>query len=291
MTASSHPASAPRLSAGLRSYLSILGYQSPPPPTWESLVELHHGHLATVPYENLGIMLGRPPSVEVDATLDRLASQGLAGYCFHHNGVFAALLEALGFSIELRHGHVYSGAEDRADHSLNHLVIVVAALPTDSNPTGRWWADVGLGEGFVDPLPLVDGEHRQGVFCYRLSDVTEDGWSFLHTPEGSFDGVEISHRPLDISAAHREVASSTPFTRFLVVQRRDATGWDTLRGCMLQRSGPAPERTELTTYDDWRAALADRFGLRLDHVDQDELDALWEHTLAAHRTWVEAGRP
>ena len=41
----------------------------------------------------------------------------------------------------------------RADAELNHLVLVADGLPTDDNPGGRWWVDVGLGDAFRDPLP------------------------------------------------------------------------------------------------------------------------------------------
>ncbi len=47
----------------------------------------------------------------------------------------------------------------------------MTGLPTAENPAGRWWADVGLGEGFRLPLPLVEGEHVQDGFRYRLTDV------------------------------------------------------------------------------------------------------------------------
>ena len=45
-------------------YLRRLGVDGDLPPTLETLVALHRAHLDAVPYENLGIMLGRPPSVD-----------------------------------------------------------------------------------------------------------------------------------------------------------------------------------------------------------------------------------
>jgi N-hydroxyarylamine O-acetyltransferase len=66
-------------------YLSRLGIEAPPPPTSDMLFLLHHRHLEQVPYENLGIVLGRPPSVDAIASLERIGEVGRAGYCFHHN--------------------------------------------------------------------------------------------------------------------------------------------------------------------------------------------------------------
>ena len=63
----------------------------------------------------------------------------------------------LGFDVVRRHGHVYTMPEMRFDTLLNHLVLVVRGLPTHEHPEGAWWPDVGLGEGFRDPAPLVVG--------------------------------------------------------------------------------------------------------------------------------------
>ncbi len=77
----------------------------------------------------------------------------------------------------------------------------------------------------------------------------------------------------------------------LVVQHRDGEHVDTVRGCVLSRVGP-DERTEidLTTYDDWRAALSEAVRLPVDDVPEDELRGLWGRMLAAHQKWDAAGR-
>jgi N-hydroxyarylamine O-acetyltransferase len=278
----------------LEGYLHRLGYDAPPPATLATLGELHRAHLLTIPYENLGIMLGRPPSVGVAQTVNRIAATGRAGYCFHHNGALGALLAALGFSVTRWHGHVYDAEEWRWETSLNHLALAVEDLPTANNPGGRWWADVGLGDGFLDPLPLVAGDYRQHGFRYAVEAPSAAGWSFRHDPAGTFRGVEVSDRPLDLEAAHAEL-SLTPdshFTRFLVAQRRDPTGVDTLRGCVLERVEPGRrDRVDVTSYDEWRGALTGVVGLPLDDLDPAELAGLWERTLAGHRAWDEAGRP
>lgn len=282
------------MDAALGAYLRRLGFASAPPPSLETLVALHRAHLATIPYENLGIMLGRPPSTDVADTVDRIAATGRAGYCFHQNGAFEALLTALGFQVSRRHGHVWTDEAHRWETSLNHLVLVVEGLPTTANPDGRWWVDVGLGDGFVDPLPLVAGRHDQDGFVFGLDDVSPTRWSFRHDPLGSFSGAEVSDRPIEVAAAH-ELLSTGPdshFTRFLIVQRQDVHGTHTMRGCVLSlvRPGSSQVVAELTSYDAWRAALADPLRLPLDDVDPAELADLFQRSLAAHRAWVESGR-
>ena len=276
-------------------YLQRLGLDHAPEPTLETLRVLHGSHLARIPYENLGIMLGRPPSVDPDDCVRRVGQVGRLGYCFHQNAAAEVLLRGLGYDVERWHGQVWTGdAGPTADGDLNHLVLVVR-IPGE---VGRWWFDVGLGDGFAAPLAVIDGDVAdEAGFAYRLDEVGADGWTFHHDPTGTFTGVRVTDRPSDaaaVAAAHRHLSTSAEsgFVRQFVAQRRDATGIDTVRGCLLTRTEPSSRTDhELLTFDDWRAALADVVGLPLDDVVDDELRQLHERLLPLHRSWVEAGRP
>ena len=223
-------------------YLSFLGYDDRPPATLESLAELHRRHLSRVPYENLEIMLGRPPSVDPLDSLARVARVGRAGYCFHQNGALETALLDLGYSVSRRGGHVWTTGDDRWSGSLNHLVLVVSDLPTGDNPGGRWWPDVGLGDAIVEPLPLAVGDYEQGGFSYAITEVRDDGWSFRADRQGSFLGLETGPAPTLTDVADCHTALSTPpdgrFARMLVVQRRMADHVDVVRGCLAPWSPP-----------------------------------------------------
>ncbi|MCD4534702.1 arylamine N-acetyltransferase [Nocardioides sp. cx-169] len=280
----------------IRAYLGRLGVDQALPPTLESLRLLHRRHLEHVPYENLGIMLGQGPSVDPDSSLQRVVDHGRAGYCLHQNAVLELVLTSLGFTVERRHGHVWTHEESRDETFLNHLALVVSGLPTPDNPDGLWWPDVGLGEGFWEPLPLVVGEYDDGPFRFAITEVRPDGWSFRNDPSGSFVGLEVTDRathPAAVLAAHA-VLSTPPdgaFTRILVVQRRDEAGGDTLRGCVATRQdGDGQHQRDLITYDAWVGELL-RLGVSLDGFAEQDLRALFDRTLAAHEGWVAAGRP
>ena len=279
-----------------RAYLRRLGIDQALPPTLESLRLVHRRHLEHVPYENLGIMIGPAPSVDPVASLERVGEVGRAGYCLHQNAALELVLRDLGYDVERRHGHVWTDPGARGSAELNHLALVVSGLPTDANPGGRWWPDVGLGEGFLEPLPLVVGEYADGPFCFRIDEVTGDGWRFRNDPTGSFTGLEVTGRPTDpMAVLEAHAALSTPpdghFARILVVQRRDEHGLDTIRGCVRLRVDAAGRHeTDLTTYDGWRAGLV-ALGVSLEDVEEAGLVALWERTSATHRRWVAAGRP
>jgi N-hydroxyarylamine O-acetyltransferase len=269
-------------------YLARLGYSASPATTVAGLAGLHRRHMDEVPYENLAIMLGRPDPTNPGETLERIAAGGNAGYCFHHNGAFEVVLRALGFAVERRFGHVWSTPADRAAPRLNHLVLIVTV---DGH---RWWPDLGLGDGFRDPVQVVAGKIRQGPFRYEITDLSAGEWTFRHDrPAGSFAAVDVRpSRPSDaeVATAHR-VLSTPPdgrFTRVLVVQRRDDTGVEVLRGIRHQRTGDGAFTRDLASYDEWRETLV-ILGVSLAGATDSELRTLHARMLAAHTEWVAAG--
>jgi arylamine N-acetyltransferase len=285
------------LSEAAAAYLRRVGVDGDLPPTYDTLVRLHRAHLDAVPYENLGILLGHSPSPDPAASLARVGAVGRAGYCFHQNGSLELVLRELGFAMSRRHGHVWTSDDDRHDRSLNHLVLVADGLPTGDNPGGRWWVDVGLGDAFRDPVAVTVGRHDQSGFHYEITEVGEDGWSFRHDRAGTFRGIEISSQPIDqpeVDEAHARLSAPRDgrFARILAVQRRDATGVDTVRGCLHLRTLPDGQtETELSSYSSWRAALVDGTRLPLEDVGDDQLRTLYDDQWAKHLAWTAAGRP
>jgi hypothetical protein len=176
-------------------------------------------------------------------------------------------------------------------------VLVADGLPTSDNPDGRWWVDVGLGDAFRDPVALTVGRHDQDGFHYEITGLDDLGWSFRHDRAGTFTGIEVRTLPSDqpvVEEAHARLSAPDDgrFAKVLVVQRRDASGIDTVRGCLHHRTLPQDaSETELSSYDLWRAALADGTRLSLDGIDDAELRALYAAQRVKHRAWTAAGRP
>ncbi len=277
MSATSLPRG-PRRSDVVEAYLARLGFSRRPAPTAADLRDLHRRHLDAVPYENLTAVLGRPDPTDPAATLARIANGGNAGYCFHHNGAFELVLRDLGFTVERRFGHVHG----RAEPDLNHLGLLVTI---DGR---RWWPDLGLGDALRDPVEVRDGEFRQGPFRYAITGTGPAGeWTFHHDPAaGSFPAMDMRATPPDdaLTAASHRVLSSPPdgrFARVLVVQRRDDTGAETLRGLRHQRTGDGAFTRDLAGYGDWQAALA-ALGVSLAGVTDAELQDLHARILARH---------
>ena len=146
-------------------YLKRIGYRGPLDPTAETLRRLHVAHLLTVPFENLSIHAGEPVVLEDEALFQKIVARGRGGFCYELNGLFAALLRALGFRVEMLSAGVMNQAGEFGPE-FDHMALLVTLEQ-------RWLADVGFGDSFVEPL-LVDerGEQLQGSRPYRID---EDG--------------------------------------------------------------------------------------------------------------------
>ena len=117
------------------------------------------------------------------------------------------------------------------------------------------------------------------------------------TPKGTFTGMSWLMRAAtmdDFVERHRMLSTSpdSGFVRTPIVQRRDATGADAMRGLTLTRVGEGAAPPEvLIDREEWFGALAEIFDLRLDGIPREMLDRLWDRCLDAHREWDAAGRP
>lgn len=287
-------------------YLARLGLGAEPPSA-AALARLHRAHAERVPYETLWIHLGQLWGVDPAASVRRIATGDRGGYCFHLNGAFAALLEALGYAVTRHVGGVHGPAGPSGDEMSNHLVLAVAGVPTADHPGGTWYVDVGLGDALHEPLPLRAGTHRQGPFTLVVEPVdrsTRDGgdpagdWHLTHDPAGGFAGMSwhAARTGMDAFADRHAWLSTSPesgFVRVLTVQRRDATGVDILRGLTLKRVGAGAAEATIATPAELADALGDVFGLDLAAAEPDRSAraALWDRLHATHVAWEAAGRP
>ena len=166
----------------LPAYLNRIGFDRAPAPDAATLVALHRAHLEAIAYEALDVPLGAALTIDPDAAFDKLVTRRRGGWCYEMNGVFAAALEAIGFTVTRLSGAVMR--ETAGDGNIgNHLVLIV-------DLDQPWLADVGFGDGAVEAVPLAAGAFRQDAFDFRLEDLRDGWWRFHNHPEGgarSFD--------------------------------------------------------------------------------------------------------
>src|SRR5688572_12177774 len=151
----------------IRAYLQRLNYEGALEPTATTLQGLHLAHLRAVPFENLDIHLGRPIVLELPALFSKIVTRQRGGFCYELNGLFAWLLQSLGFEVTL-----LAASDAHADGGygpeFDHLTLQVRC-PAGPEPALAWLADVGWGDSFSQPLKLdLTSEQEEGLRAYRL---------------------------------------------------------------------------------------------------------------------------
>jgi arylamine N-acetyltransferase len=279
----------------VRGYLRRLGVDRVGTASVEDLVALHIAHVQRIPYTSLDIHLGRRTTVDPLESADRVVRTGRAGYCFHNNGAFAALLTSLGYDARWHVAAVQRSTDARPPgREANHLGLTVHGLPSEE-ADGVWIADVGLGDALLEPVPLRPGTHRQGPLDLTVqpSSVAPAGWRLQHDALGTFTGVDFWPEPAgpeDFVESHQHLSTSptSGFVRTLVVARPTERTTEVLKSCTLRIVGPdrAVTETEVTGRTDWFDTVTDRLGLPLDDVSARERDELWRRVRATHQAWL-----
>ncbi|MFZ6049086.1 arylamine N-acetyltransferase [Pseudomonas sp. CR3202] len=165
-------------------YLRHLDTPVPQQPDLAGLDRLIAAHQRRVAFENVDVLLDRPIRIDADSVFAKVVGRQRGGYCYELNNLFARLLLALGYRVELLGGRVRWGLPlDAPQTMLSHLMLRVLL------PEGPHLADVGFGsatpwravplEGAADPdlpyrlRPQDDGSGEVQLENFR----TESGWA------------------------------------------------------------------------------------------------------------------
>ncbi|MFT4039340.1 MAG: arylamine N-acetyltransferase [Thermomicrobiales bacterium] len=159
-------------------YLARIHYDGPVESTLPVLRDLHLAHLRAVPFENLDIHLNRPISLDEEALFDKIVRRRRGGFCYELNGLFAALLREIGYTVTLLAAQ-FPLPPERVTTEFDHLVLRV-----DAPGMPPVLADIAAGRrSFALPLRIW-GEAPQTQ--------PEAGATFRLLPEG--DGVRLWRR-------------------------------------------------------------------------------------------------
>ncbi|MFL6123503.1 arylamine N-acetyltransferase family protein [Actinophytocola sp.] len=238
-------------------YLDRIGATRPAGPSVAALRELHRRHVEAVPFENLSIHLGEPILLVAEALTDKIVRRGRGGFCYELNGLFAALLSALGFDVRLLAASVFR-EDGTLTPAFDHLALLVEL-------DERYLVDVGFGTHSVYPLHrdwpeaqedpagtflvvdapngdvdvLMDGvaQYRAEPRPRRLTDFARPCWWHANSPESHFRDVARCSR-------------RTPDGRVTIVGDR-----------LLETVGDQRTETALDTDAELLAAYEKHFGL------------------------------
>lgn len=251
----------------LGSWLSRIGYAGAREPSLQVLTALIAAHSATIPFENIDVLLGRPPKLDLDSLQRKLVTGGRGGYCFEQNTVLRAGLRALGFQVTNLLGRVIRGLPATSERPAGHMALRVEL------PEGPFLADVGFGN-LTPTAPLAMRPNLEQATPHetmRLAPLGDELLLQVKLDDGWENVYRLSPRPpLDIDY---EVANwftgthpASPFVSNLIVARPGPDGArKTLfngRSSLRQPSKPV-ERRLLQDEDALAAELDVAFGLRL----------------------------
>lgn len=262
----------------LEAYLERIRYRGALGPTLETLREIHRSHLLAISYENLDIHLGRKLVLDPEAIYRKIVLGGRGGWCYEMNTLLGWALREVGFAVRYLAGAVGREVKGAAAEG-NHLVLLVEL-------DCPYIADVGFGDGFLEPLPLEPGRYPQGFLEFGL-ERRDERWYVQNHRWGGATGFDftLSERQLaDFEAKCHELQTSpdSGFVKRTVCQRFGLEGIRTLRGAVFRRvteAGVAERVVE--SLEDYRAVLDTEFDLRLDGIE-DLWRAVWER----HQQWI-----
>ena len=134
--------------------------------TLENLRLLQRQHLLLVPFENLDIHWRRPIVLDVEKFRDKIIGQRRGGFCYELNGLFADLLNELGFPSRIISARVVK-QNGELSPEYDHLAILTRI------GAAEYLVDVGFGSFTAEPLKLTpDAEQPDpnGIFMIRKFD-------------------------------------------------------------------------------------------------------------------------
>lgn len=264
----------------LDAYLARIGLPDAGAPSLALLRALIAHHTATIPFENLDIVLGRPIAMDIGSIQAKLVDANRGGYCLEHNTLLRAALERLGFSVTSLMARVVRGAAADAITQRTHMMLRVVL------PDGVFLADAGFGN-MTPTAPLMMREHGAQATeheDYRL--LPADGETLLQVRlatqwENAYRFSGQPSHPIDHEVANW-FTSTRPDGRFtanvIAARPRSKCRKTLLNGVVTIRgTDDRMERFVIETAEVLRDSLHDHFGIDLDAGESTTVYAAMRH--------------
>ena len=251
-------------------YLTRIGNVEPIKRDAQTLRGLHIAHMRSVPFENLDIGQKRPIRLTEAALWEKIILQKRGGFCYELNGLFAWLLQQLGFEVTYLNARVYN-REGKLGIDFDHLALLVQV----PGQAGRWLVDVGFGDSFNEPLDFEErNEQPQGLRSYRIEQSSEGYIVWQRNYAGVWErqylfDLQPRRFPGDYEAAclYHQTSPKSSFTRKSIISRATADGRVSLKDgrLILTQNGKRTERL-LENEHEYRKLLAEYFDVTLEGI-------------------------
>jgi N-hydroxyarylamine O-acetyltransferase len=230
-----------------------------------------------IPYENLEIHRGGYLTVSADDAFEKIVVNKRGGWCYEMNGLLCWALREIGFDVTLMGSTVNRQPTGKTIEG-NHLILRVQLDKS-------YLADVGFGNGILEPIPLETGTYQQGFLKYRLRQDSERWWFQNHIYGG--DGFDFTLEPQqleDFAAQSHELQTwpESGFVRTTVCHRFTADGYVSFRGVVLSRITQSGRQEEIIdNAAAYEQTLVEVFDLHL-----SDTEALWDKVWTRHQAWM-----
>jgi N-hydroxyarylamine O-acetyltransferase len=257
----------------VEAYLRRIYYDGPRDSSASSLRKLHRQHLYTVPFENLDIALGVPIRLDLAALFEKIIIRKRGGFCYELNGLFCALLNALGFRVEMLSARVRS-ADGSFSREFDHMLLKV------SLEDGCWIADVGFGDSSLDPVrmrpedaQMEDAPQFAVLAADRAWDLVRQQSDGSYVPDYRF--TETRRRLGDFAGMcqFHQTSPESHFTQNRVCTKALPNGRITVSGMRLIETRDGVRRESmLNSQEELQSCLSMQFGIELaDDIDWSRL--------------------
>jgi len=171
------------ISMNAQQYLARINYQGDVKPDITTLRALQQTHMRSVPFENLSIHYKQPIVLNEELLFKKIVENGRGGFCYELNGLFAGLLQQIGFKATKLSAGV-AKSDGTFGPEFDHLTLLVH-LDED------YLVDVGFGDSFQQPLLFKQrGEQDQGSRSYQI---VQEADAFILLEKKNLDEQPVMH--------------------------------------------------------------------------------------------------
>lgn len=257
--------SAHSYSPDLDAYFTRIGYTGSRTATLETLHAVTAHHVASIPFENLDVLLGRGINVEPNAVERKLVHDRRGGYCFEQNHLLLLVLQALGFQAAPLSARVRWQRPRDFTPPRTHLFVRVE-LDGES-----WLTDAGVGGVSLTSAIRLNHDGEQSTSHEPRRIVRENGRFFHQVRLGSdwhdvceFTGEEMPPIDRELASWWTSTSPNSKFRQNLMVARAGSGGARfTLnnREFTHRRGVEILEQRNITTPEELLTLLAQQFDL------------------------------
>ena len=226
--------------------------------------------MLSVPFENLDIHLGYPIELSLPSLYDKIVRRQRGGFCYELNGLFAWLLEQLGFKVVMLSARVFKGTQPGPE--FDHMILLIKL-------DDALIADVGFGDSFLEPILLdtseadvqqnssyrIKGSDAERMLQRRRKSVWETQYIFSLKPRLLSDFRAMCR--------YHQTSLQSSFTQKVVCSMATTDGRITLSNSrmIITKSGCSEERN-VKNEEEYRELLKTLFGINL--KEEEPVDRL-----------------